>query len=59
VRCRWSESGLRLHSSDRVATHFPVEGRLFLNELDDVSNNYQFWGGLRFTFEPSAPAGKR
>lgn len=25
-----------------------AEGRLFLNQFDDVSNNYQFWGGLRY-----------
>lgn len=24
------------------------EGRLFLNKLDEVDNNYQFWGGLRY-----------
>ncbi len=25
-----------------------AEGRLFLNALDDIDNNYQFWGGLRY-----------
>lgn len=25
-----------------------AEGRLFLNQFDDMSNNYQFWGGLRY-----------
>lgn len=24
------------------------QGRLFLDELDDASNNYQFWGGVRY-----------
>jgi hypothetical protein len=26
------------------------EGRLFLNELDEVDSNYMFWGGLRYHF---------
>ena len=30
--------------------HFVGSGRLFLNKLDDISNNYQFWGGLRYIF---------
>lgn len=30
--------------------YFVGEGRLFLNEIDDASNNYQFWGGLRYAF---------
>ena len=25
-----------------------AEGRLFLNDIDDTANNYQFWGGLRY-----------
>lgn len=25
-----------------------AEGRLFLNELDNIESNYQFWGGLRY-----------
>ncbi|MEW5981199.1 MAG: hypothetical protein AB1806_02380 [Acidobacteriota bacterium] len=28
--------------------YFVGEGRLFLNKADDIQNNYQFWGGLRF-----------
>ena len=24
------------------------EGRLFLDELDEIDNNYMFWGGLRY-----------
>jgi hypothetical protein len=27
---------------------FTVEARLFLDQLDDIANNYQFWGGLRY-----------
>ena len=27
------------------------EGRLFLNELDEIDNNYQVWGGLRYHFK--------
>jgi hypothetical protein len=30
--------------------YFVVEGRLFLDELDDIDNNYQFWGGVRYVF---------
>lgn len=30
--------------------YFTGEGRLFMNQMDDVSNNYQFWGGLRYIF---------
>lgn len=26
------------------------EGRLFLKEIDDVPNNYQFWAGVRVHF---------
>jgi hypothetical protein len=29
---------------------FVVEGRLFFDEFDNIENNYQFWGGLRFRF---------
>jgi hypothetical protein len=25
-------------------------GRLFLDQLDDIANNYQFWGGFRYIF---------
>ncbi len=30
--------------------YFTGEGRLFMNQMDDVANNYQFWGGLRYIF---------
>jgi hypothetical protein len=30
--------------------HFVGSGRLFLNQLDDIANNYQFWGGMRYIF---------
>jgi len=29
---------------------FVAEGRLFFDEVDDVRNNYQAWGGLRVVF---------
>ena len=29
---------------------FTVEGRLFFDEIDNIDNNYQFWGGLRYVF---------
>ncbi len=28
--------------------YFTTEGRMFLNAADDIRNNYQFWGGLRY-----------
>ena len=28
--------------------YFVGEGRLFLNKVSDISNNYQFWAGLRW-----------
>jgi hypothetical protein len=30
--------------------YFLGEGRLFFDHIDDVSNNYQFWGGVRVHF---------
>lgn len=30
--------------------YFTGEGRLFMNRMDDIANNYQFWGGLRYIF---------
>jgi hypothetical protein len=36
---------------DMRELHFLVQGRLFLDKLDDVQSNYQFWGGLRFYFK--------
>ena len=27
--------------------YFMVEGRFFMKQMDDVMNNYQFWGGVR------------
>jgi hypothetical protein len=30
--------------------YFTLSGRLFLNHLDDIANNYGFWGGLRYIF---------
>jgi hypothetical protein len=27
--------------------YFVGEGRLFFKQIDDVSNNYQFWAGVR------------
>ncbi|MEQ1761271.1 MAG: hypothetical protein ABL986_23425, partial [Vicinamibacterales bacterium] len=29
---------------------FVVEGRMFLNDADDVANNYQAWAGVRYRF---------
>jgi hypothetical protein len=30
--------------------YFAVEGRVFLDRTDDLANNYQFWGGLRYVW---------
>jgi len=30
--------------------YFTGEGRLFLDQTDDIPNNYQFWGGVRYIF---------
>jgi hypothetical protein len=30
--------------------YFTGEGRMFMNQMDDLANNYQFWGGLRYIF---------
>ena len=37
-------------SDGRARLLFVVEGRLFFDEFDNIDNNYQFWGGLRFRF---------
>ena len=42
-----------LHFGREVAPkwYFVVEGRMFLDQLDDIDNNYQFWGGVRYIFK--------
>jgi hypothetical protein len=44
--------GVRLWSAGPGGNelHFVGSGRLFLNQLDDIANNYQFWGGVRYIF---------
>lgn len=39
------QGGIDLDSKGKF--QFTVEGRLPFNKLDDVDNNYQFWGGIR------------
>lgn len=34
----------------KVQPYFLTEGRMFLDNADDVKNNYQFWAGLRLHF---------
>ena len=49
---------LLLHAGAPVARYpdgrsrllFVIEGRLFFDEFDNIDNNYQFWGGLRYVF---------
>jgi len=42
--------GLPIAPGARIPVYFLVEGRVFLDALDDLDNNYQFWGGLRIRF---------
>ena len=43
--------GLPLAKNPRFPVFFIGEGRLFFDHIDDVANNYQFWGGLRMQFQ--------
>jgi hypothetical protein len=42
--------GVPLGNESLHKVYIVGEGRLFLNRLDDVGNNYQFWGGVRIDF---------
>lgn len=42
--------GLPITNSVRVPVYFLVEGRLFFDGIDEIDNNYQFWGGVRVRF---------
>jgi hypothetical protein len=42
----WGQEIWRNQKKNRL--FFNIEGRLFLADLGDLSNNYQFWGGLRY-----------
>jgi hypothetical protein len=42
--------GVPLGTHPRHPVYFVGEGRLFLREIDEVQNNYQFWAGLRVHF---------
>ena len=42
--------GLPVADQLRFPIYFLVEGRLFLDNVDDIDNNYQFWGGFRVRF---------
>jgi hypothetical protein len=39
--------GVPLGDHPAHQVYFLVEGRLFLRKIDDITNNYQFWGGVR------------
>ena len=39
--------GVPLGSHPKHQVYFVGEGRLFLKQMDDVQNNYQFWAGVR------------
>ena len=41
---------LLLHAGVPMGSHpvyFVIEGRVFLRNVDNIQNNYQFWGGIR------------
>ena len=40
--------GVPLGTHPKHPVYFLGEGRLFFDHIDDVSNNYQFWAGLRY-----------
>jgi hypothetical protein len=42
--------GLPVADQIRFPIYFLLEGRLFLDNADDIDNNYQFWGGIRIRF---------
>jgi hypothetical protein len=42
--------GVPLGNHPKHQVYFLVEGRLFFDHIDDVQNNYQFWGGVRVHF---------
>lgn len=42
--------GLPIAPRARFPVFFLVEGRVFLDSLDDIDNNYMFWGGVRVRF---------
>ena len=42
--------GVPLGTHPSHPVYFVGEGRLFFNHMDDISNNYQFWAGVRVHF---------
>jgi hypothetical protein len=42
--------GIPLGTHPSHQTSFVGEGRLFFDHIDDISNNYQFWAGVRVRF---------
>lgn len=42
--------GVPLGTHPKHPLYFLGEGRLFFDHIDDVSNNYQFWAGVRVHF---------
>jgi hypothetical protein len=42
--------GLPVADQIRFPIYVLLEGRLFLDNADDIDNNYQFWGGIRIRF---------
>jgi hypothetical protein len=43
-------AGVPLAKNAKFPVYFLVEGRLFFDDLDEIENNYQFWGGVRVHF---------
>jgi hypothetical protein len=42
--------GVPLNKGSRTPIYFLGEGRLFFDNIDNVDNNYMFWGGIRIHF---------
>jgi hypothetical protein len=42
--------GVHLNEGDSVRATWLNQGRIFFGDIDDVSNNYMIWTGLRFQF---------
>jgi hypothetical protein len=42
--------GIPLTKDAKNPVYFVGEGRLFFDNIDNVSSNYNFWGGIRVHF---------
>jgi hypothetical protein len=42
--------GVPLNKGSKTPVYFLGEGRLFFDNIDNIDNNYMFWGGIRVHF---------